>query len=124
VLETGLSRNIHFYWGARHAADVYEEQRVLEWTRRHPQLSFTAVLSEARSAEAAHHRTGWVHDAVLADHPDLSAFEVYTAGPPAMIEAMRASFPRHGLPRERLYFDSFDYAPDAAMRPRERAPSA
>jgi CDP-4-dehydro-6-deoxyglucose reductase len=124
VLETGLSRNIHFYWGARHAADVYEEQRVLEWTRRHPQLSFTAVLSEARSAEAAHHRTGWVHDAVLADHPNLSAFEVYTAGPPAMIEAMRASFPRHGLPRERLYFDSFDYAPDAAMRPRERAPSA
>jgi len=41
---------------------------------------------------------------------------VYAAGPPAMIEAMRASFPRHGLPPERLYFDSFDYAPDAAQR--------
>jgi CDP-4-dehydro-6-deoxyglucose reductase len=53
---------------------------------------------------------------VLADYPDLSAFEVYTAGPPAMIEAMRASFPRHGLPVQRLYFDSFDYAPDAAPR--------
>ena len=113
VLETGIRRNIHFYWGARHAADVYEEQRVLDWTRRHRELRFTAVLSEATLAEAAHHRTGWVHDAVLADHPDLSGFEVYAAGPPAMIEAMRAGFPRHGLPAQRLYFDSFDYAPDA-----------
>ena len=116
VLETGIRRDIHFYWGARHAADVYEEQRVLGWSRRHPQLAFTAVLSEATRAEAQHRRIGWVHDAVLADHPDLSAFEVYAAGPPAMIEAMRASFPRHGLPPQRLYFDSFDYAPDSAPR--------
>jgi CDP-4-dehydro-6-deoxyglucose reductase len=116
VLETGIRRDLHLYWGARHAADVYEEQRVIGWTRAHSQLKFTAVLSEASLAEAAHHRTGWVHDAVLADYPDLSAFEVYTAGPPAMIEAMRTSFPRHGLPVQRLYFDSFDYAPDAAPR--------
>lgn len=116
VLETGIRRNIHFYWGARHVADVYEEERVLGWTRSHRQLSFTAVLSEATRAEAAHHRAGWVHEAVLADYPDLSAFEVYAAGPPAMIEAMRATFPRHGLPAQRLYFDSFDYAPDAVPR--------
>jgi hypothetical protein len=25
---------------------------------------------------------------------------------------MRTHFPRHGLSTERLYFDSFDYAPD------------
>ena len=34
-----------------------------------------------------------------------------------MIEAMRAHFPRHGLSTERLYFDSFDYAPDASPLP-------
>ncbi len=116
VLETGIRRDIHFYWGARHARDLYEEQLVLGWARRHPQLRFTAVLSEASPLEAAHHRVGWVHEAVLADYPDLGRFEVYAAGPPAMIEAMRAGCPRHGLPPERLYFDSFDYAPDAARR--------
>ena len=116
VLETGIRRDIHFYWGARQAADVYEEERVLGWTRSHPQLKFTAVLSEAARTEAAHQRTGWVHEAVLADHSNLSHFEVYAAVPPAMIEALRASFPRHGLPAERLYFDSFDYAPDSAPR--------
>jgi CDP-4-dehydro-6-deoxyglucose reductase len=116
ILETGIRRNISLYWGARHAADVYEEARVLEWLRRFPQLKFSAVLSEATAVEAAHTRGGWVHEAVLADHPDLAGFEVYAAGPPAMIEAIRASFPRHALPPERLYFDSFDYAPDSARR--------
>jgi CDP-4-dehydro-6-deoxyglucose reductase, E3 len=113
VLETGIRRQIHLYWGARHAPDVYEESRVLDWARRYPQLGFTAVLSEATAAEAAHTRVGLVHEAALADYPDLAGFEVYAAGPPAMIEAIRANFARHGLPAQRLYFDSFDYAPDA-----------
>jgi CDP-4-dehydro-6-deoxyglucose reductase, E3 len=116
VLETGIRRDIHFYWGARHVRDLYEQDQVLEWVQRHPRLTFSAVLSEASAAEAAHHRHGWVHEAVLTDYPDTSAFEVYAAGPPAMIEAIRASFPRHGLPAARLYFDSFDYAPDSRRR--------
>jgi CDP-4-dehydro-6-deoxyglucose reductase, E3 len=121
VLETGIRRPLHLYWGARHARDVYQEGLVLAWTHAHPQLRFTAVLSEATAAEATHHRTGWVHDAVLADYPDLSAFEVYAAGPPAMIEAMRAALPRQGLPAGRFHFDSFDYAPDALGHPRSLA---
>ncbi|HWZ63270.1 MAG TPA: 2Fe-2S iron-sulfur cluster-binding protein [Steroidobacteraceae bacterium] len=125
VLETGIRREIHFYWGVRHRADLYEEARMLSWAAQaHRQLRFTAVLSEASAAQAPHHRTGWVHAAVLADYPDLSRFEVYAAGPPAMIEAMRASFPRHGLPPERLYFDSFDYAPDGAPDSPAPAPPA
>lgn len=111
ALESGLERDVHLYWGARHEQDVYEQARVLEWVRRHPRLRFTAVLSEATATEAAHHRVGLVHQAVLADHPDLSTFEVYAAGPPAMIEAIRGSFLDRGLPAARLYFDSFDYAP-------------
>jgi CDP-4-dehydro-6-deoxyglucose reductase, E3 len=116
ALERGSNREIHLYWGARQARDVYEESLVLDWAQRHPQLTFTAVLSEASPAEAAHHRSGWVHETVLDDHPDLSGFEVYAAGPPAMIEAIRSAFPCHGLPSERLHFDSFDYAPDSSRR--------
>lgn len=116
VLENGMRRAIHFYWGARHGEDLYEQARMLEWARRYPQLTFTAVLSEASRGEATHHRTGWVHEAVLADHPHLAGLEVYAAGPPAMIEALRSSFPSHGLDPARLYFDSFDYAPDVLAR--------
>jgi len=125
VLESRTSqpeRAIHLYWGARRPPDLYEEATLLGWTGQHPNLHFTAVLSEPESANGTdtpdikHRRHGWVHEAVLADHPDLSAFEVYAAGPPAMIEAIRSTFPRHGLAPERLYFDSFDYAPDTLSR--------
>jgi CDP-4-dehydro-6-deoxyglucose reductase len=61
-------------------------------------------------------RRGLVHAAVLADHPDLAGFDVYASGPPAMIEAIREEFLRHGLPREQLFFDSFDYAPDTLAK--------
>jgi CDP-4-dehydro-6-deoxyglucose reductase len=118
ALETGVRRDIHLYWGARHERDLYEQAQVAAWVQQYPQLRFTAVLSEANAAEAAHHRVGWVHEAVLADYPDLSGFEVYAAGPPAMIEALRAAFPQHGLAPERLHFDSFDYAPDARRQGR------
>ena len=50
-----------------------------------------------------------------------SAVAIKGAGPPAMIEAMRVSFPRHGLPAQRLYFDSFDYAPDSLSRRQDGA---
>jgi CDP-4-dehydro-6-deoxyglucose reductase, E3 len=111
VLESGSRREIHLYWGARAVPDLYEQGLVREWLARHPQLTFTPVLSEESGADSAYARRGLVHEAVLADHEDLSGFEVYAAGPPAMIEALRVSFPRRGLNPERLYFDSFDYAP-------------
>lgn len=110
ALERGAPRNIHFYWGARTRVDLYEESLVRDWALRHPRFGFAGVLSHA-PAEAGVHAQGWVHEAVLAQHPDLSAFEVYAAGPPAMIEAIRASFPERGLAAHRLHFDSFDYAP-------------
>jgi CDP-4-dehydro-6-deoxyglucose reductase len=61
-------------------------------------------------------RTGFVHAAVLADYADLSGYDVYASGPPAMVESIRTSFAAQGLPREQLYFDSFDYAPDTVAR--------
>jgi CDP-4-dehydro-6-deoxyglucose reductase, E3 len=117
ILEGGIDRPIHLYWGARLAHDVYEEKLVLEWVRRHPQLQFTAVLSEATRADAPHHRLGWVHEAVLADHPSLEPFDVYAAGPPALIEAIRTRFPQQGVREDRLFFDSFDYASDPKPLP-------
>jgi CDP-4-dehydro-6-deoxyglucose reductase len=112
ILEGGIDRPIHLYWGARQPQDVYEENLVLQWAQRNPQLRFTAVLSEATETHAPHHELGWVHEVVLRDFPDLAPFDVYAAGPPALIEAIRAKFPRQGLRKDRLFFDSFDYASD------------
>jgi len=114
MLERGIEREIYFYWGARTAADLYEEALVLNWARKFPQLRYAAVLSQAAAADVAERRLGFVHEAVLAEHADLSGFDIYAAGPPALIEAIRATFPRSGARAAGLYFDSFDYAPKSS----------
>lgn len=114
VLEQGIQRPIHLYWGARQAVDLYEDAQLLTWAQAHPQLRYTAVLSQASSIGAPHQQLGWVHEAMLAEHPDLSAHEVYAAGPPALIEALRLRAATHGA--NNLYFDSFDYAPSATRQ--------
>ena len=60
----------------------------------------------------ARHATGVVHEAVLRNFPDRSPFDIYMSGPPALIEAGRRAFVAAGLPAARLYYDSFEYAPD------------
>jgi CDP-4-dehydro-6-deoxyglucose reductase, E3 len=107
-------RALHLYWGARDAAGIYEESLVREWAHRHSRLKVHTVLSHADPAVAAlgQHRTGWVHEAVLSDHPDLAPFAIYAAGPPALIEAIQRTFPARGARAQALYLDSFDYAVD------------
>jgi CDP-4-dehydro-6-deoxyglucose reductase len=114
MLEHGIERQIHLYWGARKQEDLYEEALVLHWARKFPQLQFSAVLSEAGAQDAGERQLGWVHETVLARHRDLSLFDIYAAGPPALIEAIRAAFPAAGARAEALFFDSFDYAPKSS----------
>jgi len=52
-----------------------------------------------------------VHEAVLRGVAGLAGFDIYAAGPPAMIDAVRRELPRQGADPARIYFDSFDRAP-------------
>lgn len=106
----GSRRSIDVYWGARSAGDLYLRALAEHWERELPHLRFHAVVSEPPHATGL--RTGLVHEAVLQDHPDLSGHEVYMSGPPAMIHAAQPRFIDAGLVESRLYFDSFEYAPD------------
>ena len=81
-----------------------------QWARDVPGLDFHPVVSDAARADGL--RTGLVHEAVLADWPDLSGHDLYMSGPPAMIDAALPRFLAAGLPEDRLYYDSFEYAPD------------
>jgi CDP-4-dehydro-6-deoxyglucose reductase len=44
----------------------------------------------------------------------LGQHEVYASGPPPMIEAIKLAVKAHGLPADRLYYDSFEHAHSAA----------
>lgn len=103
-----LDRPLHLYWGARQAADLYALAEIRAWVQDHAQLQFTPVLSEADANWQG--ARGWVHEALLADYPQLQAHEVYMSGPPPMIQAAKPAFAAAGLDADHLYYDSFDYA--------------
>lgn len=126
LVAAGDRRPVTLYWGARSVPDLYEHEWLQGLQRQRPAFAYCPVLSSPPEDAATpwSGRRGLVHEAVLADQPSLAGFDVYASGPPAMIEAIRDAFPRHGLPREQLFFDSFDYAPDTLAKLQGAPPAA
>jgi len=104
----GIARPVLLYWGCRTKADLYQHEWALAAADAMPQLRYVPVLSEARPEDDWRGRTGFVHEAVMADLPDLSGHEVYACGTPVMVDSARRDFvARCGLPEEAFYADSF-----------------
>jgi CDP-4-dehydro-6-deoxyglucose reductase len=122
LLEVGDRRPLHLYWGAQTALDLYEDERIRALCSQHPNLSYVPVLSAPKAEDRGQGRQGWVHAAALEDHPDIGRFDVYASGPPVMVETIRHEFTQHGLPADQLFFDSFDFAPDALAKMTSTAP--
>ena len=117
LIAAGDRRRVTLYWGASSVGGHYEHEWLTRLAGERPGFAYRPVLSAPSSAEADWSgRRGLVHEVVLAEISDLSAWDVYASGPPAMVEAIRSRFPASGLPREQLYFDSFDYAPDTLAK--------
>lgn len=117
AFKVGIQRPMHLYWGVRSRHDLYLPQLPESWAAEHGNFSYTPVLSNPDDDWRG--ETGWVHETVVADYPDLSAHEVYMSGPPPMIEAGKTAFLAHGLPGEELFSDSFEYGAAAARQQRK-----
>jgi len=106
ALHIGFKREMHVYWGVRKAADLYMLDKVKEWEA--VGIKFTAVVSD----EQWDGRTGFVHQAVLDDFKDLSAYTVYACGAPVVVEAAHREFTtQRGLPNDAFYSDMFTFVP-------------
>lgn len=110
ALFIGMQRPMHFYWGGRKLNDLYMLDQARHWESQG--IGFTPVLSEALTTDSWQGRTGFVHQAVLDDHADLSAYEVYVCGAPVVVEAAQRDFTAlRNLPPEAFFSDAFTYAP-------------
>jgi CDP-4-dehydro-6-deoxyglucose reductase len=110
ALADGFPGKMYLYWGVRARRDLYMHDLASAWAAEHDSLVYTPVLSEPLAGEGWSGRTGFVHQALLEDHADLSPFSVYVSGPPIMVAAGREHFFARGLDPARLHSDSFDYA--------------
>ena len=114
-LQRGIDRPMHLYWGGRTRADLYMDLLASGWSEAHPHITYTPVLSDATDHCQWTGRRGFVHQAVMQDHPDLSAFQVYACGASLMVDAARTDFgQRCGLPSDQFFADSFVSEADKA----------
>lgn len=114
IIHSHIERPVHFYWGARDKAGLYQPELPPRWLSARADFHYVPVLSDATAEDQWDGRTGLVHQAVLEDFADLSGFQVYACGAPAMIEAARADFVARGLPEEEFFADAFTFAPPKA----------
>ncbi|KQU72792.1 2Fe-2S iron-sulfur cluster-binding protein [Aminobacter aganoensis] len=104
ALHAGMDQPIHVYFGARAERDLYlvEHFRALE--RRFANLAFVPVLSQTASDGW---RSGFVSDALAADHGNLTGAKAYVAGPPAMVDAAMAVLGARGVLAADIHADVF-----------------
>jgi CDP-4-dehydro-6-deoxyglucose reductase len=116
LIAHGDPRPLHLFWGARTAPELYHEDLVEDWVRGHEHIRYTPAVSEEQDRPARPGFAGFVHEAVLAEYPDLSGHDVYMSGPPAMIDAARHAFVEAGLDPQRLFYDSFEFGTDVPVK--------
>jgi CDP-4-dehydro-6-deoxyglucose reductase len=105
------TRPMVLYWGARDRTGLYMHALAESWAAGHTAFRYVPVLSAAQPADDWRGRSGWVHQAVIDDFPDLSGHQAYACGAPAMIDAARHDFvTRSGLKEEDFFADAFTFA--------------
>lgn len=110
----GITRPVHLYWGGRRPSDLYLNEWVQAQLALMPHLTYVPVISDAWPEDQWTGRTGFVHQAVLQDTPNLSDHEVYACGAPIVVDSARADYTQAGLPSEAFYADAFTSAADKA----------
>jgi CDP-4-dehydro-6-deoxyglucose reductase, E3 len=109
-------RSIDFYWGGRRRRDIYMYELAKKLAREHANIRFIPVLSQPSTECAWDGAVGYVHEQVMADHPNLSEHQIYACGAPAMVRAARDEFVTvcRADPKE-FFADEFLTAADAAV---------
>jgi CDP-4-dehydro-6-deoxyglucose reductase len=112
---SGSTRAATLYWGGRRPADLYLHDWVMAQVAAMPNLRYVPVVSNALPEDAWAGRTGFVHQAVVADFADLSAHQVYACGAPIVVDSAQKDFVNLcQLPADEFYADSFITEADKA----------
>ncbi|QJQ07531.1 CDP-6-deoxy-delta-3,4-glucoseen reductase [Undibacterium piscinae] len=102
------SRPVTLYWGGRRPQDLYMDALCQEWAANLANFSYVPVVSGAQPEDQWTGRSGFVHQAVMADHADLSGYQVYACGAPVVVDSAKRDFVALcKLPQDEFYADSF-----------------
>jgi CDP-4-dehydro-6-deoxyglucose reductase len=106
-------RKMTLYWGGRRPQDLYMDALCREWAAELPNFTYVPVVSNATAEDNWQGRSGFVHRAVVEDHPDLSGHQVYACGAPIVVESAQHDFiAQCNLPEDEFFADAFTSAAD------------
>jgi propane monooxygenase reductase subunit len=107
MAESGIERNVTFYYGALTRQDLFALDEIQELGEHLPaEYKFVPALSEPADDEWDG-ETGLITDVIDRLEDDLSGMEAYMAGPPPMIDAALPVLTNLGLEQEHIYYDKF-----------------
>ncbi len=112
MFHTGITRPVHLFWGARSKRDLYLYELPRQWQLEHANFEYTPVLSHPFPGDQWRSEAGLVTDAVVAACDDLSGYDIYMSGAPAMIDAATPLFVNHQAEMHNMYSDAFEFAKD------------
>jgi CDP-4-dehydro-6-deoxyglucose reductase len=108
MLHHTTDRQMVLYWGVRALRDLYMPDLPIRWQQDNPNFTYIPVISDPLPEDQWPGRTGFVHQAVLDDFPDLSGYQVYACGAPGMTDIAKQTFvEQRRLPEDEFYCDAF-----------------
>jgi len=108
LIRLDSKRSVSLYWGGRRPQDLYMNSLCQQWGSQLASFKYIPVISNALDSDAWQGRTGFVHQAVLQDHPDLSLHQVYACGAPIVVDSARRDFVAVAqLPEDQFFADAF-----------------
>jgi CDP-4-dehydro-6-deoxyglucose reductase len=115
AIHKSTRRPMTLYWGGRRPRDLYMNALCEQWAAELPDFRYVPVVSDALPEDQWAGRTGFVHHAVMADLPDLAAYQAYVCGAPVVVDSARRDFVAQcGLPEDQFFADSFTSEADLA----------
>jgi len=106
---TAWTGNVHFFYGARTAADCCSEPLLQALPAFGSRFFSHTIVSDPDGKLPWDGPVGYVHDLALRTlDKEPASYEYYMAGPPAMIQAVIDSLcVEHAVPPQQIHFDRF-----------------
>jgi CDP-4-dehydro-6-deoxyglucose reductase/ferredoxin-NAD(P)+ reductase (naphthalene dioxygenase ferredoxin-specific) len=95
----------HLYWGVRDKAHLYLDSFFRDLAKKHHGFHYVPLL--AHDEDKSSLRTGFVGPAVSQDFSTLAGFNIYMAGPAAMVDATLPLLEKRGAEKDFIFSDAF-----------------
>jgi len=103
----GTRRKMTYFFGARSEQDLYLTEQFQAYEQVYEDYKYYPVLSRCEEGSKWCGRTGYIIPYIKEVIRDAQNTEAYMCGSPGMLDACQKELLALGVPRDKIYFDSF-----------------